>query len=123
MEYHQLVLPQRYHHKVLTALHDHIGHQGIDQMLDLLREWVYWPSMAKDAQNWVTIIVKSHGVTITSPNQKSVIWRHTILWTWSVKISVRSICLKQERKMFLSSLMHLLSLALWCALPIKQQKR
>ena len=54
MEYHQLVLPQRYHHKVLTALHDHMGHQGIDQMLDLLREWVYWPSMAKDAQNWVT---------------------------------------------------------------------
>ena len=30
MEYHQLVLPQRYHHKVLTAFHDHMGHQGID---------------------------------------------------------------------------------------------
>ena len=30
MEYHQLVLPQRYHHKVLTALHDHMGHLGID---------------------------------------------------------------------------------------------
>ena len=54
MEYHQLVLPQRYHRKVLTALHDHMGHQGIDQTLDLLRERVYWPSMAKDAQNWVT---------------------------------------------------------------------
>ena len=36
MEYHQLVLPQRYHRKVLTALHDHMGHQGIDRMLDLL---------------------------------------------------------------------------------------
>ena len=54
MEYHQLVLPQRYHRKVLTALHDHMGHQGIDRTLDLLRERVYWPSMAKDAQNWVT---------------------------------------------------------------------
>ena len=54
MEYHQLVLPQRYHRKVFTALHDHMGHQGIDRTLDLLREWVYWPSMAKDAQNWVT---------------------------------------------------------------------
>ena len=54
MEYHQLVLPQRYHRKVLTALHDHMGHQGIDRMLDLLRERVYWPSMAKDAQDWVT---------------------------------------------------------------------
>ena len=36
MEYHQLVLPQRYHCKVLTALHDHMGHQGIDRTLDLL---------------------------------------------------------------------------------------
>ena len=54
MEYHQLVLPQRYHRKVLTALHDHMGHQGIDRTLDLLRERVYWPSMAKDAQSWVT---------------------------------------------------------------------
>ena len=54
MEYHKLVLPQQYHRKVLTALHDHMGHQGIDRMLDLLRERVYWPSMAKDAQNWVT---------------------------------------------------------------------
>ena len=54
MEYHQLVLPQWYYRKVLTALQDHMGHQGINRMLELLREWVYWPSMAKDAQNWVT---------------------------------------------------------------------
>ena len=54
MEYHQLVLPQRYHCKVLTALHNHMVHQGIDQTLDLLQERVYWPSMAKDAQTWVT---------------------------------------------------------------------
>ena len=54
IEYHQLVLPQRYHHKVLMALHDHMGHQGIDRMMDLLRERVYWPSLAKDTQNWVT---------------------------------------------------------------------
>ena len=31
-----------------------MGHQGIDRTLDLLRERVYWPSMAKDAQDWVT---------------------------------------------------------------------
>ena len=54
MEYHQLVLPQRYHRKVLMALHDHMGHQGIDRTMDLLRESVYWPSMAKDTQSWVT---------------------------------------------------------------------
>ena len=54
IEYHQLVLPQRFHLKIFTALHDHMGHQGIDRTTDLLRERVYWPSMVKDAQNWVT---------------------------------------------------------------------
>ena len=54
IEHHQLVLPQQYHHKVLTALHNHMGHQGIDRTMDLLRERVNWPSMAKEAQNWVT---------------------------------------------------------------------
>ena len=36
------------------ALHDHMGHQGINRTMNLLRERVYWPCMAKDAQNWVT---------------------------------------------------------------------
>ena len=54
IEYHQLVLPQWYHRKVITALHDHMGHQGIDKTMDLLGERVYWPSMVKDTQNWVT---------------------------------------------------------------------
>ena len=54
IEYHQLVLPQRFHRKILVSLHDHIGHQGMDRTIDLLKERVYWPSMVKDAQNWVT---------------------------------------------------------------------
>ena len=54
IEYHQLALPQWHHRKLLTALHDHMGHQGIDHTMDLLRERVYWPSMAKDAESWVT---------------------------------------------------------------------
>ena len=54
IEYHQLVLPQKYHRKVLSALHGNTGHQEIDCTLDLLRERVYWPSMAQDAQQWVT---------------------------------------------------------------------
>ena len=40
VEYHQLVLPQRYHKKVLQSLHNNLGHQGIDRTLDLLRERV-----------------------------------------------------------------------------------
>ena len=53
VEYHQLVLPQRYHKKVLQSLHNDLGHQGIDRTLDLLRERVYWPSMTQNANLWV----------------------------------------------------------------------
>ena len=38
IEYHQLVLSQQYHHKILTALHDNMGHQGIDHTTG--REWL-----------------------------------------------------------------------------------
>ena len=53
VEYHQLVLPQRYHKKILQSLHNNLGHQGIDRMLDLLRERVYWPTMIQDASSLV----------------------------------------------------------------------
>ena len=36
IEYHQLVLPLWYHRKILIALHNHMGHQGIDCTMDLL---------------------------------------------------------------------------------------
>ena len=49
----QLVLPQRYHKKVLQSLHNDLGHQGIDRTLDLLRERVYWPTMTQDTNLWV----------------------------------------------------------------------
>ena len=53
MEFHQLVLPQRYHSKILKAVHDDMGHQALDRTLSLLRERVYWPTMAQDACEWV----------------------------------------------------------------------
>ena len=54
MEYHQLVLPQRLHNKVLGSVHDNMGHQGVERTLELLRERVYWPTMAADAVQWVS---------------------------------------------------------------------
>ena len=53
LEYHQLVLPQWFHSKVLRSVHDDMGHQGLERTMELLREWVYWPTMAADATEWV----------------------------------------------------------------------
>ena len=54
MEYHQLVLPQRLQGRVLRSVHNDMGHQGLERTLELLRERVYWPTMADDASQWVS---------------------------------------------------------------------
>ena len=43
---------QRLHNKVLGSVHDNMGHQGVERTLELLRERVYWPTMAADAVKW-----------------------------------------------------------------------
>ena len=54
MEYHQLVLPQRFHSKILSSVHDDMGHQGLEKTMELLQKRVYWPTMDADASNWVS---------------------------------------------------------------------
>ena len=54
MEYHQLVLPQRLQGRVLRSVHNDMGHQGLERMLELLMERVYWPMMVDDASQWVS---------------------------------------------------------------------
>lgn len=43
----QLVLPAKYKRLALKYLHDEIGHVGMERVLQLAREWFYWPFMAK----------------------------------------------------------------------------
>ena len=40
VESHQLVLPRKYHEAVLCMLHDDYGHQGLDQTLALVRDFI-----------------------------------------------------------------------------------
>ena len=53
MEYHQLILLQRLQGRVLRLIHNDMGHQGLERTLELLRERVYWPSMAGNTSQWV----------------------------------------------------------------------
>ena len=54
MEYHQLVLPQKFHSKIVRSVHNDMGHQGLEKTMELLLERVYWPTMAADMSNWVS---------------------------------------------------------------------
>ena len=44
----QLVLPKAFRKQVLQGCHDDLSHLGIEQTIDLLRDWVYWPGMMED---------------------------------------------------------------------------
>lgn len=50
---YQLVLPARYRDIVLTSLHNHMGHMGVDRTMDLIRTRFYWPRMAIDVERKV----------------------------------------------------------------------
>ena len=72
MEYHQLVLPQRLQGRVLQSVHNDMGHQGLERTLELLRERVYWPTMANDAAQWVSCCTRCQVAqgTYTDPKPK-----------------------------------------------------
>lgn len=50
---YQLVLPAELRNTVLTSLHDHMGHMGVDRTLYLVRTRFYWPKMAVDVERKV----------------------------------------------------------------------
>ena len=49
----QLLLPQSMKATVLAALHDHMGHQGIERTSQLIRSRCYWAGMSKDIDLYV----------------------------------------------------------------------
>ena len=53
-EIQQLILPQQLCEKVLTSLHDNNGHQGLQCVMNLLHEKVYWTSMFADTDHWLS---------------------------------------------------------------------
>ena len=47
-------MPQQLHEKVLTSLHDNNGHQGLQHVMNLLCEKVYWTSMFTNTDHWLS---------------------------------------------------------------------
>jgi hypothetical protein len=50
---HQLLLPSCLKNDVLQALHDNAGHQALERTEHLIRSRCYWPTMAKDIDNYI----------------------------------------------------------------------
>ena len=49
-EVQQLVLPKPLRKRMVLACHDEMGHMGMDRVLLLLQDRVFWPGMAKDVR-------------------------------------------------------------------------
>ena len=47
------VVPRGHHVTILNGCHRDVGHQGHDHTLSLLREYFWWPSMAKRQKGWL----------------------------------------------------------------------
>ena len=91
VEYHQLVLPQRYHKKSFSRYITISDIKGSTEQNDLLRERVYWPTMTQGASLWVNQcrqcqVAKGNYNTL---NQNSVTLLLTIHSTWFVWILPR----------------------------------
>ena len=59
-ETQQLVLPHCLRESVLQSLHDDNGHQGLQQVIELLHAKVYWPSMFTDTDCWLAQCEQCH---------------------------------------------------------------
>lgn len=68
-EFFQLVLPTKFREVVLKAMHEDLGHLGVERITELLRNRFYWPKMSLDVQEYV----KNCGACITrkSPCQRA----------------------------------------------------
>ena len=49
----QFVLPRPFRRRMVMACHDEMGHLGMDRMLLLLQDRVYWPGMSKDVREHI----------------------------------------------------------------------
>ena len=53
-------MPRKYHEAVFHMLHDDNGHQGLDQILALVRERFYWGTMNHDVTEYITNCHQCH---------------------------------------------------------------
>ena len=67
----QLVLPPSHRTKAITGCHDQVGHLGQDRVLELLRDWFYWPRMHTDVASYITCCLRCLRRVLTRPGSST----------------------------------------------------
>ncbi|KAL6485589.1 hypothetical protein MHYP_G00049810 [Metynnis hypsauchen] len=52
-EHRQLLLPKEFRMQVCRALHDDMGHLGVERSLELIRERFFWPKMSQTVETYI----------------------------------------------------------------------
>ncbi|XP_048108990.1 uncharacterized protein LOC125300872 [Alosa alosa] len=52
-EHRQLLLPKEFRMRVCRALHDDMGHLGVERTLELIRTRFYWPKMSQAVETYI----------------------------------------------------------------------
>lgn len=52
-EVYQLLLPKKFRLPVIRALHDDMGHLGVERTVDLVRDRFYWPKMTQTVERYI----------------------------------------------------------------------
>ena len=53
IEMNQMILPPAFRKRIVLACHDEMGHMGMDRVLLLLQDRVYWPAMSRDVRDHI----------------------------------------------------------------------
>ena len=48
-----MVLPAEFRKRIVLACHNEMGHMGMDRVLLLLQDRVYWPAMSRDVRDHI----------------------------------------------------------------------
>ncbi|KAL1259510.1 hypothetical protein QQF64_010087 [Cirrhinus molitorella] len=52
-EHRQLLLPKEFRMQVCRALHDDMGHLGVERTVELIRERFYWPKLSQTVETYI----------------------------------------------------------------------
>ena len=113
MKHYQLNLLSQLRYKTLKALHDDNGHQGLQRVLDILHQKVYWPFMFKDTDCWISqcerCLISKGNYTQPKTKQDSLTAQQTLrvalYWFYKGRTLLREV-----RRTFLFLLMPSLSI-------------
>ncbi|XP_037833479.1 uncharacterized protein LOC119617377 [Kryptolebias marmoratus] len=53
-QHRQLLLPEEFRIQVCRALHDDMGHLGVERTVELMRERFYWPKMSHTVETYIS---------------------------------------------------------------------